>query len=259
MISSNAVHRLTHHLRARLGVGSMVFGSLLLLFGGLAHSASAWQGSCYDYAPSTGAWAQFRVDMHDADIAQLSGGGQSFNDGALTVVMSGATKADSAAPLTVDNIGSLNFVADSPVDAVYAGAGVTADNIYLYSPAVTAANALTAVDTTSPLQWLTFCYTPAPESPSTTSAPTTTVAPTTTIAPTTTASETSTTAGPTVENGVVTTVPTQVLGVQLQRPQAELAFTGAHSLRLAMMGAFLLLAGAAWMLADRARVRRRTS
>jgi hypothetical protein len=49
-----------------------------------------------------------------------------------------------------------------------------------------------------------------------------------------------------------TTAPTAVLGEQVERvAQPQLAFTGAHSTRLLVLGAILVLAGLAIMLVDR--------
>jgi hypothetical protein len=50
---------------------------------------------------------------------------------------------------------------------------------------------------------------------------------------------------------VTTTVPTAVLGEQLERvAQPQLAFTGANSSRLLLLGALLVFAGLAIMLID---------
>src|SRR5207342_241415 len=111
-------------------------------------------------------------ELPDTDIAQIAAGGQTFDDGTLTVVLSGATAADEANPLAVTNVGSIDFTASPGVAAVYLRAGVTADKVYLYDEPTTAGSALSAADGTTPIEWLTFCY--AAEVPGTTTSTTTT-------------------------------------------------------------------------------------
>ena len=243
--------------RPRLGVAMLSLGVASLALGAFSGGASAWEGSCYDYAPTPGAWSELRVAMPDTDIAQLSGQGQQFSDGVLAVVLSGATKADDTAPLAVDNVGSLDFSATPGVAAVYVRAGGAADKVYLYDQPTTAGAALHAADATTPVEWVTFCYVPATTEATTSTTSTTTSTTTTTLAPSTTLAPT-TTAAPQVVVQVTTTAPTEVLGEQLQRaPLPELAFTGRNSTRFLVLGVVLVLAGADVTLADRLVPRRR--
>src|SRR5438045_3210833 len=120
----------------------MGLGALLSAMGVFASGSAAWQGSCYDNAPTPGAWSEFRVELPGADVSKLAGVGEAFTDGVLEVTLSGAGKADSAAPLTSANVGSIDFTANPGVAAVYVGAGGTADKLYLYHSATTTGTAL---------------------------------------------------------------------------------------------------------------------
>jgi hypothetical protein len=186
----------------------------------------------------------------------VNGPGQPSNDGVLTVVLSGATAADNSAPLTVDNIGTIDFTADPGVAAAYVRAGETADKIYLYDKATTAGTALSSADGTTPIEWLTFCYATPTSTTTTATSTSTTIAPTTTTAATSTSTSSSTTTLSTTSTTVLqqvvdvtTTVPTAVLGEQVERlVQPQLALTGANSSRLLVIGTALVLTGGALML-----------
>jgi hypothetical protein len=248
---AEANNTVTKRRTSRFGVGLLCLGMASLSLGAFSSGASAWEGSCYDYAPSPGAWSEFRVELADADIAMLTGAGQPYNDGALTVVLSGATAADDEQELTVTNVGSIDFTATPGVAAVYVRAGITADKVYLYDHDTTAGTALRSEDGVTPIEWLTFCYAPQTETTTTSTTSTTTTtstSTTTTTLPTTTSS----TAPQQVIEVTTTTAPTAVLGETIERvAQPELAFTGAHSTRLLFLGAVLVLAGLAITLVDR--------
>ena len=151
-------------------------------------------------------------------------------------------------------MGSIDFTANPGVDAVYVRAGITADKIYLYDEATTADTALRALDGVTPIEWLTFCY--ATETQDTTTSTTsstssTTSTTTSTSTTTTTVPPTSSTTAPQQVIEVTTTVPTAVLGQQVERVvQPQLALTGVNSSRLLLLGAILVLAGLAITLAD---------
>ena len=251
---------------SRFGFGLLCVGVVSLALGVLSSKTSAWEGSCYDESPTPGAWSEFRIELVDLDIDFLTGSGQPSNNGVLTVVLSGATAADDSAPLTVANIGSIDFTAVPGVAAVYVRAGETADKIYLYREPTTAGTALSSSDGTTPIEWLTFCYaTPTPiattsTSTSTTASTTTTSSTTTTTVPTTTTTS-STTAPQQQVVEVTTAVPTAVLGEQVERVvQPQLALSGTNSSRLVVLGALLVLAGFVVTLVDRfARNGRRTT
>src|SRR5687767_13390079 len=148
--------------RSLLAVALLTTGTITLALGVFSSGASAWEGSCYDYAPYPGAWAEFRIQMADTDIAQLAGAGQAFDDGTLQVKLSGATTAGTDA-ITTANIASIDFAAIPGVAAVYVRAGVTTDNIYIYEGPTTGGSDLRAKDDTTPIEWLTFCYAPETE------------------------------------------------------------------------------------------------
>ena len=240
--------------RRPFGIGLLSLGLVSLGFGAVAGGAHAWEGSCYDYAPTPGAWTEFRVELPDADLARLTGEGQSFTDGSLTVVLSGATAADESTPLTLTNVGSVDFTANPGVAAVYVRTDVTTDNVYIYDDAVTAGFALSGTDRTTPIEWLTFCYVPGLPSATSTSTSTTT----TTTTTTTTMPPTSSTA-PELVVEVTTTVPTEVLGEQIERVPPELARTGTNSSRLLFLGTTLMFAGFVMMVADRRTIRRQSN
>ncbi|MEO8694729.1 MAG: hypothetical protein ABI658_14485 [Acidimicrobiales bacterium] len=243
----------TKRRTSRFGIGLLCLGMTALSLGAFSSGASAWEGSCYDYAPSPGAWSEFRVELANADIAMITGAGQPSNDGVLTVVLSGATAANGEQEFTVDNVGSIDFTASPGVAAVYVRAGVTADKVYLYDHDTTAGTALSSQDGTTPIEWLTFCY--APETQTTTTSTTTTLPTTTSTTTSTTTTTLATTTSSTAPQQVIevsTTVPTAVLGEQIERvPQPALAFTGAHTSRLLFLGVVLMLAGLAITLVDR--------
>jgi hypothetical protein len=248
---------------SRIGLGLLCVGVVSLALGVLSRATSAWEGSCYDEMPAAGAWSEFRIELADLDIDFLTGSGQPSNNGALTVVLSGATAADVSAPLTVANVGSIDFTAEPGVAAVYVRAGETADNIYRYDAPATEGTALRSADGTTPIEWLTFCYaTPtATTSTTTTIASTsTTTAPTTTVPTTRTTTTSTSTTNTTVQQLVVevtTTVPTAVLGEQVERVvQPQLALTGANSSRLLVFGVVLVLAGCAMMVVRSRRPQR---
>lgn len=249
-----AANTTVKHRSSRLGIGLLCLGMASLALGAFSSGASAWEGSCYDYAPSPGAWSEFRVELALADIALITGAGQPYNDGVLTVVLSGATAADDESPLDVTNVGSIDFTATPGVAAVYVRAGVRADKVYLYDEVTTAGTALRAADGTTPIEWLTFCYATQAEATTTTTVPTTsstTTTSTTTSTTTTTMATTSSGTAPQQVIEVTTTAPTAVLGEQLERvAQPQLAFTGANSSRLLLLGALLVLAGFALTLVD---------
>lgn len=249
-MATETKNTITKHRTSRFGAGLLCLGMASLTLGAFSSGASAWEGSCYDYAPSPGAWSEFRVELADADIAMITGAGQPYNDGVLTVVLSGATAADDAQELTVTNVGSIDFTATPAVAAVYVRAGVTADKVYLYDDATTAGTALRSEDGITPIEWLTFCY--APQTETTTTSTTSTTTTTSTSTTTTTLPTTTSSTAPQQVIEVTTTAPTAVLGETIERvAQPELAFTGAHSTRLLLLGAVLVLAGLAITLVDR--------
>ncbi|MEO5840388.1 MAG: hypothetical protein ABIQ73_11850 [Acidimicrobiales bacterium] len=189
--------------------------------------------------------------MAFADIDMITGAGQPYNDGVLTVVLSGATVADGEQELSITNVGSIDFTANPAIAAVYVRAGVTADNVYLYDHETTGGTALRSADGTTPIEWLTFCYATKGEGTTTTAVSTTSTSTTTvTSTSTTTVTSTSSTTAPQQVVEVSTTGPTAVLGEQLERVvQPQLAFSGTNSARLLVFGSLFVLAGLAVTLA----------
>ena len=190
------------------------------------------------------ALAWLRITKADTDAAQIAGAGQSFGDGTLAVVLSGAVAPDDA-PLTTDNIASIDFTAMPGVEAVSVRAGIETDEIVIYREPTTSGTGLRATDGTTPIEWLTFCYAPGTQPTTSTSTTSTTTSSTSTTSTTTSTLATTTTAAPQVID-VTTTAPTAVLGQQIERvTQPELALTGTNSFRLVFLGAVLIIIGLA--------------
>jgi hypothetical protein len=241
--------------RSALAKCLLAIGTLTLALSVFSAGASAWEGSCYDYAPHPGAWQEFRIEMAGVDISQVTGGGQTFDDGSLRVVLSGAAASEGSA-VTTANIASIDFTATPGVDAVYVRAGITTDNILIYAEPTTSGADLAATDRTTPIEWLTFCYSPETQPTTTTSTTTSTSTSTTT----TTLATTTTTALQSVLDVSTTTAPTQVLGQQIERAQPELALTGARSAPLLVLGVVFIAAGIGIMVVNRVATQwRRTS
>jgi hypothetical protein len=134
---------------------------------------------------------------------------------------------------------------------VYVRAGITTDDIIIYAEPTTSGADLAATDGTTPIEWLTFCYTTEIQPTTTTSVTTSTTSTTTSTTTTTLAATTTTTAPQSVVEVTTTTVPTEVLGQQIQRPQAELALTGANSAPLMMVGILFIVGGIGIMVINR--------
>lgn len=237
----------------------MAIGALCLLPAVLSSPASAWEGSCYDWAKPGQQWTEFKIEMSSTDAAKLAGAGQSFTDNTLSVTLSGAQPADVSKPVSTANVGSVTFKSSQPVDAVYVRAGIQNDRVYLFQPPYPKADTgvLTSQNGSTPIEHVTFCYEKPPVS-TTTSTTTTAVAPSSTKAPTTTIAATTTTkveVAPAVES--TTTVPTEVLGaevtapVQAQAVQGQLAFTGTRAFPLVLVGGSLLVLGLLLVLVER--------
>jgi hypothetical protein len=244
----------------------MLVGALCLLPAVLSSPASAWEGSCYDWAKPGQQWTEFKVDMTSTDVAKIGGAGQGFTDNSLWVTLSGAQPADVAKPLSTGNVGTLSFKSSRPVDAVYVRAGHANDRVYLFQPPYPKADngQLTSQNGTTPIEHVTFCYEQPPATTSTTTstsvAPTSTTAPTTTVPVATTAPAPTTTrveVAPNVQTSPSTTVATEVLAahqtapVQAQAAQGQLAFTGTRAFPLVLIGGSLLVLGLALVVIER--------
>jgi hypothetical protein len=264
--------RTKRRMSSRIGMAITTVGVLLLTFGLFTGSAGAWEGSCYDSAPYPGAWTEMRAAIGDADFTMLTGAGQNYTDGKLSVVLSGPAVADISQPLSKTNVGSINFSANLDIEAVYIRAGRVNDVLKLYSPSVLSDTGLHAKVSTAPIDWVTFCYNPQ-NNPTTTrgwgtttgsTSSTTSTTTTSSTTSTTTTTTTTTTLAPTTVAGIrqailpestvgpttTTAIPTEVLGVQVVRPQV-LAFSGGHEKQWAMTGLAFMFFGVALMLVDR--------
>jgi hypothetical protein len=199
-----------------------------------APHAAAWEGSCFDSAPTDRSWTELVVPIRSSDIDALRGVGQTFSDGSLSVTITNPIPADASAALTADNVGAVDFSATPGVDAVYVRAGAFDDRLYQYYPPapVQAGQGLTSLATTVPIDWLSFCYVPS-EVAATTTTTTTAPAPTTTV-----------TVAPAAE--VVAPVTSTVAPTVLAQTETAptLAFTGRSSEPLLFLGAALIASGA---------------
>jgi hypothetical protein len=227
-------------MRRTAAMGLMGLGVACFVPVVAADRASAWVGSCFDYAPEGRPWTEMVVRIDTADLTQLTGAGQSFSDGSLTVTLSGPTPADGALPLSTTNVGSVDFSAIPGVDAAYVRAGAFDDLMYTYYPPspVTSGTGLQSASGTTPIEWVSFCYVPVSSQATTT---TTTTTPSTTAAPI---------VAPEVTRAPPTSAaPAQVLGQVETAP--TLAFTGAGSTTLLVSGVTLLVSGAALLAVSR--------
>jgi hypothetical protein len=240
--------------KRRFGLALMGLGVALFVPGVLAGHASAWDGSCFDYAPQGQPWTEFQIQASSIDTTLVNGPGQSFSDGALQVTFKNAVAAN-AQPLGSANIGSLDFTANIGVDATYVRAtDVTADQITQYAPEAVAGK-VSSKNAATPIGHITFCY-DVETAPTTTTTSTTTTAArssttTTTAAPATTAAPTTTVPG-SVQPTVEVLAETEVQGTA-----PEIAFSGAESRSLTVAGATLLVAGLLLVSVERAGLLRR--
>lgn len=226
MTTTNTTARIT------VAAGLATVGAFLLLPSVAGAEVIDGNPGCADLAPDGETWVEYKIDSNPDDGDHVAG------DATITV----------AHP---DEF-SVSWTSTEPVVAFIMKGGPNAD-VQLYDPAVLQGSGTTPIndhgdedpanDSPYGISHVTWCF-PTDDPPETT---TTTVPETTTTVP-----ETTTTAPPEVAPTTlvqsVTTVPTEVLGVQQTR---ALPRTGSSDGALAVAGAAAILVGTAALLRSR--------
>jgi hypothetical protein len=220
-----------------------------------AHHASAWEGSCFDYASPDRPWTELVVDVGGADVASLAASGLTVSDGTVSITVSNPQPADVALPVGPGNIGSLDFTASPGVDAVYVRASGFDDQFYRYHPPApaTSGTGLRSTSGTTSIDWLSFCYAESQPAETTTTTTTTTAAPPVSP-PTSVAVAPEVTTAPTAPP---TTAPSVAVLPQVETAP-ELAFTGRDSRGPVAVGLAFVASGLAMIVFSRRTARRST-